>query len=379
MKHKILFVLEHFHPHVGGVETEFWEFANRIACAGCEVRVVTSDSGGVRGEVNHGRFFGYHYPWPVMFGHPRPRAADLSAHVTWADLIHTTTYTAARPALSAARAAKKPCLLTVQEALRSRWFKVISNPLLAGAFMLFERWVITGSFDHWHAISEATRGDVAALGVPDERLKMIHLGIDGSALAAVQPDNPALLFGFDPGDRVVLYFGRAGKTKGLPLLIDALCGIRRKLPADVRFGFIVGAHPAGERARLEQTVRDKGLSDIVRFSPSLPRAKLLSAIKGAYAVVTPSLTEGFGFSAAETCALGTPIVSSDAGSLPEVVSGRHLFFRSGDALDLGSRILEACAGGFLTESPKLFSWDRAAEELLSLYGSIITAWKTRRC
>ncbi len=369
---KICFILEHFYPHVGGVETEFWEFTRRLVTLGCQVRVITSNSGGVTGQHEYDGVSVWHLPWKGLFGHPCARSKDLEAHVAWADVVHTTTYTAAPAASSVARKLGKPCVLSVQECLGRRWFQLGESAFTASLFYVFERFVISRRFDAWHCISQATARDVVEAGISAQKVVPILLGVDGALYRTPPPQrNPADLFQVPSDSRVFLFFGRAGKTKGVSVLLEAIRILKDELPLDVVFGLILGSHPQKERERYVQMVLSQGLSEKVKIVPSVPRDQLLGYVRGAYTVVTPSITEGFGFSAAETCALGTPIIASDGGSLPEVVSGQHLFFTNRSSTDLAAKIRLALAGRFESRPRLEFSWDDATKNLLHLYQQLL--------
>ena len=94
----------------------------------------------------------------------------------------------------------------------------------------------------------------------------------------------------------------------------------------------------------------------------------------AYALVQPSLLEGFGLPAVEAMACGTPVISSRAGSLPEVVGDAGVYFDPTDVDSIASAI-----GSFLNnetqsralaqsarERAALFSWDHSARALARL-------------
>jgi glycosyltransferase involved in cell wall biosynthesis len=275
-------------------------------------------------------------------------------------------------ALRAAKAAGKKCVLSVQEALRAKWFQIGENPIFATLFFLFERFVITRKYDAWHCISEATARDVRTCGIAADTIHPILLGIDDIVYSwPHEACNPASLFSEDPSKKTFLFFGRPGKTKGVGIFIDAIRKIRSDIPKDIFFGLILGAPPRGERERYIRRIKDEGLDTVIRVSPSVPREQLLSCVRGAYCVVVPSITEGFGFSAAETCALGTPIVVSDGGSLPEVVSGRHLFFRNRSATHLATTLQQAIRGEFQYREVRRLSWASSSENLMGIYRKLI--------
>ena len=65
----------------------------------------------------------------------------------------------------------------------------------------------------------------------------------------------------------------------------------------------------------------------------VPDDELVHLYRRAYALILPSLLEGFGLPAVEAMACGTPVLSSRAGSLPEVVGEAGVYF---DPTDVGS-------------------------------------------
>ena len=125
--------------------------------------------------------------------------------------------------------------------------------------------------------------------------------------------------------------GRASPEKGFDVLLDAL-HIARRDGADVTLE-IVGDGP--ERAALEAQCAQLGLRDAVRFVGPLPRAALYERMAHAHAVVVPSRHEGLGLVAVEALALGRPVIASEVGGLPEVVTpGTGMLVRADDPVAL---------------------------------------------
>ena len=95
-------------------------------------------------------------------------------------------------------------------------------------------------------------------------------------------------------------------------------------------------------------------------------------IRAADCVIIPSLSEGFGYNALEANSLGTPLVVSDAGSLPEVVSGKHLFFKSKNQEDLAEKIGAIAKGEWDYLPLKNFAWENCVESYLRVYSQFIS-------
>ena len=77
-------------------------------------------------------------------------------------------------------------------------------------------------------------------------------------------------------------------------------------------------------------IKRLGIMDKVVLHDPVPYGELPDFIKAADCVVVPSLAEGFGFAAAEACAMKKPVVASNTTSLPEVVSGKYVLVRPRD-------------------------------------------------
>jgi glycosyltransferase involved in cell wall biosynthesis len=125
---RLLFVLEYFHPHVGGVETLFGELTAGLAQRGYDVTVLTC---GLPGAPREERWRGVHIvrePVPSIAARylftlkAIPRAVRLARQ---ADIVHTTTYNAAIPAWIAARLARRRAVVTVHEVYADQWNRLL--------------------------------------------------------------------------------------------------------------------------------------------------------------------------------------------------------------------------------------------------------------
>src|SRR5579871_4506656 len=209
---RLVQIVEHYHPHVGGGEKLFADLAAALIARGVEVRIVTSDSGGVRGEREADGVTVRHHRWPSLFDHPIALRRDLAEDVRWADIVLTSQYTAAPAALAVARRVGRPCVFVAHEFLGARWRLVDSGPRARG-FRAFERWVFAKPYDHLVAVSQATARDLVGAGIDGARVTVIYPVFDDFAYWRVDGT---------PTSDVFLYYGRPGQTKGVFLLLDAI-------------------------------------------------------------------------------------------------------------------------------------------------------------
>jgi glycosyltransferase involved in cell wall biosynthesis len=87
-------------------------------------------------------------------------------------------------------------------------------------------------------------------------------------------------------------------------------------------------------------------------------------------VVVPSLSEGFGFMAAEACAMGKPVVASDVGSLPEVVSGRYVLTPPRSPQAIADGVYSVYKDEVPERDKKTFDWNETVLEYVNLYQEI---------
>jgi glycosyltransferase involved in cell wall biosynthesis len=365
---KICFVLGHFYPHIGGGETMFKEYATRLVEAGCEVKVITSNSGGITGKAIYDGVETHHFNWRSAFGHPIPNPRDLYPFVQWADLVHTAILPAAPVALHVARKCNKPCIATIYEALGKKWWWIEKNMVKASLFYLFEQFVITRPYSLCHTISHATERDLQKYSLRKQQAVTIYPGIKKSIEEYVKNRQP---HAGEPAAKKFLFFGRPGKTKGLFVLFEAIREAEKALPEEFSYTFILANDPVRDKHRLLDLIEKHGLTERIEILPPLPEGQLVAAIESAYCVIIPSITEGFGYSTAEACALGKPVIVSDGGSLPEVASGRVLFFQNRNSQDLAQKLLLAAKGEFQSIPKKEFGWDESTRQLLRLYEDLL--------
>ena len=113
----------------------------------------------------------------------------------------------------------------------------------------------------------------------------------------------------------------------------------------------------------------------MRLLGYVPDEDLPWLYRGAELAVVPSQYEGFGLSALEAMACGTPVLAADASSLPEVVGDAGELFAPGDPALLARRIAEITAAPERRAAMRErglaraagFSWDRTARRVLEVY------------
>lgn len=367
----ILFLVDHYPPAVGGAETVYEHIAGLLAKKNHSATVLTTAHPGRPADtflngvrvVSAGtnRYF-------FMFAAVR-HAWRLSRS---ADLIQTATYNAALIAWIIGRLRHKPVYLIVHELLRKLWFKTL-NPLSALLHYAFEALIMALPFTHYIVFSEFTKHQLSSiLHTPYSQLSLIPHGIDLTLFNSQNAD-PRLRerLGYTDRDFVLLYFGRAGVLKGVDTLVESmnlLHQLQRPQGQPVpKLCLLLGKNPPSGYRRIQKKAAK---NPKISFLDSVKRADLPAYLAMADAIVVPSLQEGFGFSAVETCAMNRPLIVSHAGALPENVFGRVIFVKPGDAHSLLLGILKALRGDWEHHEGTPKTWHEADQKYAALYENV---------
>ena len=222
--------------------------------------------------------------------------------------------------------------------------------------------------------AESTRADLEReLGVPPERVDVISLAPD----EAFRPLPREQVEAFHAAHRLplgaIFWIGTFEGRKNLPGLLRAYARLRDAPP------LLLAGRPGWQASEVDRLVEALGLEGRVVFFWGPSQEALVHLYNGAALLVFPSFYEGFGFPVLEAMACGTPVVSSNAGSLAEVTGDGGLQVDPHDEEAL------ACAIDAVLGSPALaadlrrrgfahvarFSWERCAEETLAVYRRVL--------
>ncbi|WP_026369124.1 glycosyltransferase family 4 protein [Kallotenue papyrolyticum] len=174
---------------------------------------------------------------------------------------------------------------------------------------------------HVITVSEFTRREVLELlHLPPERVTAIPNGCD----ARFRPLDPSAVEAFRVRNnlpaRFLLFVGTLEPRKNVPTLLRAYARVREHL----NLPLLIGGGKGWLYDEIFALTRQLGLEREVRFLGFLEADELPLWYAAATAFVYPSLYEGFGFPPLEAMATGTPVVTSNTASLPEVVGDAAL-------------------------------------------------------
>lgn len=242
-------------------------------------------------------------------------------------------------------------------------------------------------------VSDATRRDVQnTLGIPGKRIRMIYNAPDPIFTAAVRglelDESYRIMERYQINYPFLLYAGNIRPQKNIPRLVEAFAVLRGELAnhpiySDLRL--IIIGDEISRYPSVRQSVMRSRVEQSVRFLGFVPINTLRIFYKAAAAFVFPSLYEGFGLPPLEAMACGTPVITSNVSSLPEVVGDAAIIVNPENVFDISRGIREALlddtlrqrciVGGF--QQVRRFSWHRTAEQVLDVYHEVAAGGRAR--
>lgn len=375
---RILFVLEYFPPHIGGVETLFANLTTALASQGHQVSVITLWLPGTPTEEKIGDVEVVRVKTPQIARRylfmllALPTVLRRARH---ADLIHTTTYNAAILAWFGAMLWKRPIVLTVHEVFGEQWNNLLGlNPVAGYAFRAFEWLLLHLPFTHYLCDSGFTQERLVRLaGVSAARTSVVYPAVDYRFWDPVRHERRTLHddLRLQQGTFVYLYFGRPGISKGVEYLIDAAARVRAQLPSS-HLLLLLAKDPLDQYRRIMRRIRRLGLSDYVTVLDPVPRADLPGFLLAADCVVIPSISEGFGYAAIEAATLGCTVIATSGHSVQEILPDSVTFVPRRDAGALAAAVLDAARAKPQRRCPRKFEIESHIDGVTAIYDMLAT-------
>jgi len=167
--------------------------------------------------------------------------------------------------------------------------------------------------EHIICNSQSTAQDIVKFcNIPTNKITPILLAYDSNHFRPVIEDESQTR---SPNPPYFLYIGRHDPYKNISRLISAFAHLQPQHEYQL---WLSGPSDKRYTPALKKQVQELGLMDQVKFLDYVPYDDLPKIISGAIALVFPSLWEGFGLPVLEAMACGTPVITSNLSSLPEV-------------------------------------------------------------
>jgi len=215
------------------------------------------------------------------------------------------------------------------------------------------------------AVSAALKDQMVELGMPAEKIRVHHTGVDKDLFHPIDRAKAKARLGV--AGPLLVTVGHLIERKGQRLTLAAL----ERIPQAT----LIAVGEGEDRSALERIVRQRSLGERVRFLGTRPHAELPALLGAADVMVLPSTAEGIANVWVEALACGTPIVITDVGGALDVVdrpdAGR-IVAPSPDAIAAGVNEILASppVQAKVAEAAEKFSWGRNSAELFAHLSAI---------
>ncbi len=223
---------------------------------------------------------------------------------------------------------------------------------------------------HLVTVSEFSKQELMVhWNIPAEKINVTYDGIDADFHPSPTPSVPPRPY--------ILYVGNLHPRKNLVRLIEAF--VRLKTQKHIPHFLKIVGQAAWMSDAVFSTVRERNLENTVEFTGYVEQSTLVSLYQQAAVTVYPSLYEGFGLPPVEAMACGSPVVTSNTTSLPEVTKGAAVLVNPSSSADIARGILSILDDSVLrdrliTNGPARaaqFTWRACAEQTLHAYHSCL--------
>lgn len=217
------------------------------------------------------------------------------------------------------------------------------------------------SADHIFTVSEYSKKQIVNhLNVPPDKITVTYNGVNDRFRNVDQAKAAEIVseqFGLNPS--FVLYIGTLKPHKNVPTLLRAFAMLRKQNA--IEHDLVIVGNDAVGRPALMQLAAQLGVHDFVKFIPSVPHKDVPNFYAAASVVVLPSFEEGFGLPVLEAMACGTPVICSNAASLPEVAGEAAVMFDPHDEQSLSEAIEQVLGSETLQREMRQKGIERSAK------------------
>jgi len=234
------------------------------------------------------------------------------------------------------------------------------------------------------AVSQFTKNEIEKLlAIPDDHVEVVYNAIDERFLRghATEADRELIAQRYLVNYPFILYAGAIRPHKNVVRIIEAFSSLKNELLKEQQFPdlkLIIIGDDLSSHPRLRRTVVRSGVQNDVRFLGFVPIEVLRIFYDVAEIFVFPSLYEGFGLPPLEAMAHGTPVVTSNTSSLPEVAGNAALLVNPENVFEIRralQRVLLDPAMRTLMkqrgyEQAQRFSWTASVSRILEIYREV---------
>ena len=228
------------------------------------------------------------------------------------------------------------------------------------------------------ADSENTRREIIRfLHVPEEKIKVIHLAAGDAFHENVSPESIARIRNKYRIEKP--YFFAVGSIEPRKNLASALIAFKALLEIRrIDHQFVITGGKGWENESFYRLLKKLKIDDYLVFTGYVPEKDLPALYQGAEVFVYPSFYEGFGLPVLEAMSSGTPVITSNTSSLPEVAGDAAILVNPAEIFELYEAMEALVTSPSLREDlkrkgleqSKKFTWEKTARQTLEVYRNV---------
>ena len=224
-------------------------------------------------------------------------------------------------------------------------------------------------------ISQFSKSEIIKyLDYPEERIHIISDAVDHEFYKPNRDRTILRKFKIPDNDKVILYVGSETPRMNLDFLLKSLSKLKKILP-NFKLVKIGEAQSLGARNHFLNSIIERGLEENVIFVGYVAEEELPKWYNASDLLVYPCIYAGFGLPPLEAMACGTPVITSNTTSLPEVVGDEGIMVDPDDEEAMTNNIYKVLTDPDLTDDlikkglkrSKLFNWEESAKNTLEVY------------
>jgi glycosyltransferase involved in cell wall biosynthesis len=233
--------------------------------------------------------------------------------------------------------------------------------------------------DNIITISQFSRDEIVKyLNYPEDRIKIVHPAVDHGVYYEKRDKRILKKINISNNEKVVLYVGSETPRQNVPILIEAFSRIKKDIPG-IKLVKIGESQSYGSRKKILTLINDLKLDDDVIFAGYVPEEELPLWYNASDILVYPCDYAGFGLPPLEAMACGTPVITSNTSSLPEVVGDAGIMIDPKDPKLMAEKMYELLTDNTISSEmikrglkrSRMFQWDEAAKKTLEIYENMV--------
>ena len=372
---EILFLLDYYSPHRWWIENVFEHLIDWLLEKWYKITLITSHFQNDLKEYEKAWNLTIHRVWKWrkwFFFKWFIKACRVLRKNKNIKIIHSSSYTSTIPASILAKLFHKKSVATIHEIFGKLW-KELKPRYSRRIFELFERLMIKFPHDIYHCVSLYTLNSLRVKWwISDKKLHLIYNGVDNDfwdmkKVKKSEIDERKNKYWWNDS-YLISYYGHAGKTKWIDLLVEAIPQILKENPdAKLLFNIIPSKRSRYIVERINAISKQIWAENRIQIFRGFSKEDLRIFVACADIIIAPSLAEWFGSVHSEACAMWKNLITSNLAAVPEVVSGNVILMSPPSSTWICESIQRIRNWNFEKIPEKSFSWDYMINQVENLY------------